>query len=180
MIDLQQFCSTDRMRPYLHNPFTIGGFTYATNGHVCVRVAPIDGVAKQDKPDPGKLFTQYFKDEPRGALEVAMPEIVEDWQECGYCGGSGKEHDCPDCTCGECTDCDGKGKIKESLTVTISIGNATYDGKYVKQLLDLPGLRFPVSPPKEGAAGFVFAGGEGLLMPLRWDDVTDAAATITP
>lgn len=178
MIDLQQFCSTDPMRPYLHKPFSIGDYTHATNGHVGVRVPRIEGVPSQEKPDPGKLFAQHFKDEPRGVLDVKLPEIKEDWQDCLRCGGSGKEHDCPSCSCDECDYCDGEGRTNKAPMVKITIGNAIYNAKYIKQLLALPGLKFPVNPPKDAAAGFVFDGGEGFLMPVRWDDATDATATV--
>jgi hypothetical protein len=178
MIDLQQFCSKDPMRAYLHKPFSRGRFTYATDGRIAVRVPRLAEVPEQEKPDPEKLFEQYFKEEPRGTIEVAMPEIKDDWQDCRECDGAGKEHDCPDCTCGECEDCGGKGRINRAPTVTISIGAATYDARYVKQVLAMPGVRFPASPPKDSAAGFIFEGGEALLMPMRWDSETDATATV--
>jgi hypothetical protein len=177
-INLQQFCSKDPMRPYLHKPFSRGKFTYATDGRIAVRVDRIVDIAEQEKPDPEKLFDQYFKDEPRGTLEVAMPEIKEDWQDCRQCGGSGREHDCPACTCGECEECAGNGRINHAPTAKISIGAATYDAKYVKQVLSLPGVRFPVSPPKDAAAGLIFDGGAALLMPMRWDGETEATATV--
>lgn len=178
MIELQQFCSTDPARPYIHKPFSIGKATFATNGYVCVRVSRVDGAPEQDKPNPGKLFADYFKDEPRGSLEVVLPEIKEDWNECSACGGSGKEHDCLDCHCGECDLCGGEGKNNSARMVKVKVGSAVYNAKYIQQLMALPGLRFPSNPPADAAAGFVFDGGEGLLMPLRWEDETDAIATV--
>ena len=178
MIDLQQFCSKDPMRPNLRKPFSRGKFTYATDGRIAVRVPRIADVPEQETPNPEKLFEEYFKDVPRGTIEVTVPEIKDDWQACRECDGSGKEHDCPDCTCGECEDCGGKGRINRSPTVTISIGAATYDARYMKQVLALPGLRFPAAPPKDKPAGFVFEGATGLLMPLRWGSETDATATV--
>src|SRR3990167_7705159 len=49
MIDLQQFCSKDKERPHLMTPFTIGDFSYATNGHIIVRVRRLDGIDPPSK-----------------------------------------------------------------------------------------------------------------------------------
>lgn len=178
MIDLQQFCSKDQMRPNLHKPFSRGKFTYATEGCIAVRVKRVAVVPEQEKPDPEKLFEQYFKDEPRGILEVTMPDIKEDYQDCRECNGSGKEHSCPDCSCGECEECGGDGRRNSAPMVKIRIGAAIYDAKYIKQVLAMPGVLFPASPPKDAPAGFIFDGGEALLMPMRWTDETDATATV--
>lgn len=165
------------MRPDLHKPFSRGQYTYATNGHIVVRVSRIADVAEQEKHDLSGLFNLNFKDEPRGVLEVKIPVIKDDWCDCRVCDGRGTEHDCPDCSC-QCDSCNGEGRENKAPTAKITIGDAVYNAKHIQQILELLGLRFPLYPPKDTASWFVFDGGEGLLMPMRWDGETDATAKI--
>jgi hypothetical protein len=167
MIDLKQFCSTDRIRFNLHNPFSQGEFTYATDGRVAVRVPRIMDFPEADKPAVSGIFLSYFKDGPKGSIKVDLPEITTGEQDCKECGGTGHEHDCPDCTC-ECDFCDGDGTVPHLAKVCVTIGDALYDAAYIKQILSLPGLKFAEKPSKEDAAPFVFDGGEGILMPMRY------------
>ena len=37
-IDLQPFCGEDHDRWYLMKPLSFGDYTYATNGHIVIRV----------------------------------------------------------------------------------------------------------------------------------------------
>ena len=163
--DLQPFCSAERFREYLHRPWSKDGFTYATNGHVLIRVARLNGVEENDKaPDTDVIFaaaadqtaTQKI---PKGKI----PKVRT--IECPSCNGRGREHDCPDCTC-ECEKCDGTGRNEERISVGIL--GAIYKAKYISQLLIFPGLRFSSSPPVGGPARFVFDGGEGAIMPMRF------------
>jgi len=48
--DLKKYCSKDETRPYLHEPFSRGEWTYATNGHIAVRVPKL-----ADVPEPQKV-----------------------------------------------------------------------------------------------------------------------------
>lgn len=178
MIDLKQFCSTDRMRPYLHQPFSRGDFTYSTNGHLCVRVPRMAEYQEQEKPAPEKLFTSYFKDVARGTVAVDLPKVVTNIVDCDTCDGRGTEHYCPDCSC-TCDRCDGEGTVDKTELVTVRIGNATFDAKYLRKLLTLPNFRMDANPPKAEAASFTFEGGEGIWMPMRWEDAATVSATVT-
>ncbi len=44
MIDLKPFCGDNDIRYYLNEPFSEGEFTYATNGHILIRVPRRDDV----------------------------------------------------------------------------------------------------------------------------------------
>ncbi len=177
MIDLKQFCSIDPLRPYIHKPFSRGEFTYATNGHVCLRVPRIAEYPEQEKPDPTKLFSRHFNDGPKSQITVSIPPHKTILEECEYCDGRGHEHTCPDCTC-ECMHCE-EGMRDVAPKISVHIGNAIFDAKYIRQLLALPGLRFCADPPEREAAPFVFEGGDGIIMPLSSDFESGKFVTAT-
>ena len=167
MIDLKPFCSTDRFRPNLHNPFSLGSWTYATNGHVCVRVPRRDDVPEAtDKPVAANtLFERRnFSDailRPLGEFDLPT---LERWP-CSRCEGRGHKHDCPDCNC-ECENCDGRGETEEDASV--GVGGRFYTARYLRAVSALPELQIETNPPGNDPLFFRFAeGGEGLWMPLR-------------
>lgn len=168
MIDLKKFCGTEETRPYLHNPFSRGDFTYATNGRIMVRVPRQDGVPDVEMPDGRKLDVEkpFHEAGPRPEsmmpLHLKLPETTT--EECEECEGRGFEHDCPDCEC-PCTECDGSGQAEKDISV--SIRGAIFDAKYIRLIQSLPNARFVVVPSPEGPTWFAFDGGEGLLMPMR-------------
>ncbi len=53
-LDLTPFCGTGAHRSYLHNPFASGGHTFATNGHIAIRVPARDD-AKPVEPKNGYI-----------------------------------------------------------------------------------------------------------------------------
>jgi hypothetical protein len=167
MIDLKQFCSTEESRPYLHNPFSRGEYTFATNGHVLVRVPRLEGIAEQEKPAAEKTFSDSYRDGPRGSLiaDISLPEKKQ--TECETCDGRGTEHDCPDCNC-RCDLCEGKGVIDVTTRLYVQIGETYFDGKYISQLMKLPGMRFEAQPAPKRPASFTFDGGDGVLMPVMY------------
>ena len=175
-MDLNQFCSRDESRPYLTKPFSRGDWTYATNGHICVRVPRIEGVG-EIKPVPGyKVYETaegFFRDIPSEGFKALPPVNLPDNSDapCAECDGRGSAHDCPSCQC-PCSDCDGTGHLPAGHGISVGIGGAIYHGRYIAQLQALPGVT--VSPPSKiigisdyRAAFFRFDGGEGILMPLR-------------
>ena len=48
--DLQKFCGRETSRAYLMKPFTHGAYSWATDGHIIIRVPRIDGVAETSGP----------------------------------------------------------------------------------------------------------------------------------
>ncbi len=186
-IDLQSFCAKDDIRTYLMTPFVIDGHTYATNGHIIVRVLGGDPDPEQAVPEPVrqtalKMFaTEYTDYEP-------PPEIPAP-QACSECAGTGQgdEDECEDCdghgefTRGnheyDCKECDGSGKVpggkcpkygcwSGQMRQPIWVGPAFIDGRYLRLIAALPNARIRVVGP-EAAAAFIFDGGEGRVMPCR-------------
>lgn len=123
MINLKPFCSTNK--DGLHEPFSISGYTYATNGQVAIRVDRREGVAEGGPKEPHKiesLFAAAENDTFAAADHLrALPKQADSYckscrsvgklVECETCNGTG-EHEC-DCEhCEEdCDDCKGKGGI---------------------------------------------------------------------
>lgn len=171
MIDLQKFCGNEWYRPYLHKPFTRDGFTWATNGHVIVRVDPVDGVEPLSDKQPlnvgatvaGLEMANFFT--PSFDLPPAQePTMVE----CAWCEGRGTVHDCPDCGC-ICEDCDGKKMVQSEPTSSTTIGGVYFTLRYVHLICSLPGLQIAHTAIAKGPALkpllFRFDGGVGALMP---------------
>lgn len=169
VIDLQPFCETDETRFYIMKPFTRGEHTFATNGHIIVRVPKREGMEGDEKaPKPEAIFAKHFKGELVDAPDFAFPKF--DAGPCLKClGGNESVHECPNCDC-LCDECDGGGFAIEKTTVTVH--GVLFNAKYMRLLYALPGLKLPISAGKEDPLPFAFDGGDGLLMPMRraYDD----------
>lgn len=120
---LQKYCSTDPDKKLFEAPFTVGEFTYATNGHILLRVPKMSG----------------FEDrEHNSTTETMLERPVEAWfpcpvipapprQKCDVCEGTGKAYACPECEdgavqlktkfndyeCVDCKSCDGAGQLSK-------------------------------------------------------------------
>lgn len=126
-MDLQKFCSTDLTRVNINKPFSRGEYTYATNGHILVRIARIGDIGEQEKSDkfkptePETLFAAV-KDYPYHPIPDIPVPLSKD---CFKCAGTGKTKTCPECdgdgevhfstrwndyTC-ECESCNGDGLL---------------------------------------------------------------------
>ena len=171
-INLEIFCATDR--PKLARPFSIGAWTYATNGHILVRVPRRDDVAENpDAPNASLVYEKVksprrYKQVPQ--FELSGPFEWEEERECWRCRyHKGKIHDCPDCKCA-CPECGGTGKLTDRNFKKTQIGRVGYNSKYISWLQSLPGVE--IGPPhKKDPLAFRFDGGEGLLMPLGiWEE----------
>lgn len=166
MIDLQQFCGTDETRPYIMKPFSFGDFSYATNGHIMVRVPKMEGVEA-----PSKKFNA---DKPLQGVEQAsfvpptfkLPPQPSEEDECTDCDGRGYEHDCPHCEC-TCRACDGTGNQAAEGKLTTTFEGITFALRSVRKMLSLPSIE--IAKPGESGAPllFRFEGGVGALMPMR-------------
>jgi len=166
-IDLHQFCSTDKNRPKLVSPFSRNEYTYATNGHIIVRVPRRDDIQETaDAPNPTTLFDDA---EPRmdyrPAIFPELPSYKSTKIECFRCEGRGTEHDYPDCTC-ECIECGGDGFDEKEPAIYIGIDGVPFALKYVIKIASLPNIQVGKAVPS-GALPFRFDGGEGLLMPVH-------------
>lgn len=123
MIDIRKFCGAERHRSYLSQPYSIGDYTYATNGHVAIRVNRIVGV-DENLEAPSSIAEILGGHDARefGPLPVFDPPESKRIR-CGGCHGLGKYNACTECEgsgkhmCGhsecqhthECNECDGTG-----------------------------------------------------------------------
>lgn len=145
MNDLLPFCSRERHRSNLSYPFVIGDFTYATNGHVAVRVPGEHGVPATEKA-PRSIIGMFEEAEARSFrpfVPVEAPQIVRDvcadcrgrgfTTQCAVCEGEG-EHTCDDDRCGcthECGNCSGRGVLpaKDGDSGALSCDGCSGDGR---------------------------------------------------
>lgn len=165
-IDLLQFCHKTDDRPYLMKPHRIGAFTYATNGHILVRVDAVEGDEMSDGfPGIGSLKRTLSSDVgvgqfvPIGALSFPDNKRVI----CDFCGGAGQLDDDDDPAI-ECPDCDGIGNVEKLRSV--SIDGVNFQDKYVGWIAALPDARISRPPPPVDPMRFQFTGGVGVLMPM--------------
>ena len=163
MRDLEPFCSTDPKRGILRAPWSKDGFTYSANGYIIVRVTRLPDAAEPENP-PGaaQIFELTAGQDvaPLPALELPAPRT----RECQHCDGRGTQHDCPTCDCA-CASCGGTGTHCEYASV--GLRGTPFATRYIELILRLPGAAFSTTPPPRDPARFVFAGGEGALMPLN-------------
>jgi hypothetical protein len=167
-IDLTNFC--DPNRAGLTHPFSINGFTYASNGRIMVRVPRRPDVPENPQaPVRAAALFEQFSDHKR-YRKLPTIDLVEpyEWDEtitCEFCDGSGKQHSCPNCSC-KCPSCDGAGSRIETRWQTTSIGRASFESKYIAWLQALPELEVGKQTGLQ-PLHFRFTGGEGLLMPCE-------------
>ena len=160
-IDLQSFCANPReLRLWMHTPFRIGAWVYATNGHYLVRV-PANDQPMGEGNYPSNLqaiFDKAFTD----AEFLVMPEFAKA-PTCKRCGGSGVDPlPDPDADDDECWECFGRGFQKWMRT---RVGDAEYELGYLNKMQTLPQARIFTRGYKEPAA-ILFDGGQALLMPM--------------
>ena len=190
---LEKFCDPLEGRDITKSPFNYGGYTWATNGRIMVRVPLIAGARDADY----KAAADMFGDGMVGtgiALPTIPPPVLEP---CLECGGKGfyQERKCPNChgegeiecaTCGHesdcdrckstgyipdltapkepCEDCGGTGQ-KETL-VSSEVGITHFRNRYLRLIADLPGFEFQAHA-LDMPGRFRWDGGEGMLMPVR-------------
>lgn len=165
MIDLKPFCSKEETRYYLMTPWSRGNFTYATNGHIAVRIDRVASIEENDIcPDVEKILPDYaaFQFLPVG--EVAFPP--QEMTKCDVCEGRGTEHECGDCT-HACDECEGKGAIE--VPVSCDFRKGIFSLHYLRILKTLPGVAAPAEyTGKNIPMPFIFDGGVGVIMPMKW------------
>jgi hypothetical protein len=168
-VDLTWFCGKDDCRVYLNAPFSLGAFTYATDGHIIVRVARVDGVADIEAENMKRQLPTMFPERPTTPV-VAIPDVPAMIEgECSCCRGEGiHEIECHRETY-DCKECDGTGRLMvepgESRYPRIAVSNTWFAPKYLRLLKTLPNVE--LHPNEQLPAYFGFDGGDGLLMPMR-------------
>jgi hypothetical protein len=172
-VDLQQFCGDETGISYLMRPWSFNDWSYATDSHIVVRIPrrADDAAAGPDHPAALKA-EKYFADLPGGDF-VPLPAVTiptDKTFDCDECGGTGRDHLCPSCKC-VCEECGGTGTDKSPLgSISVGIGDFVIAAKYFLLLHQLPGCLISTRAIDDGPISFKFDGGEGLLMPLRYED----------
>jgi hypothetical protein len=189
---LQKFCSTDESRYNLHHkPFSQEQWTFATNGHIAIRVPRMAGGPEiKGTPDMVKLFDGVIFDHPN-RVWVDVPEAVIEVITCDVCRGERWVRDCP-CESGcakcreskglvptnaddefaeECFECDGVGERRSGYVfVKAPKGEVKLASVYIELLHLLPNCKLGLLGDESSigvALCFRFDGGSGLLMPVR-------------
>lgn len=186
---LQRFCADDHARATITKPFSFGDYTYATNGHVCIRVPRMAEVTPESD-----IITRLTWDheEISGWQEMPYGYLVPPMVLCPSCRGSKLYQACLGCefnrACDEdemkdcerlmetgarCTECDRDGRVygKRCFRVLMCEGGTNLNGEYLELLRILPGHIWIAPDPKDSLHANVrirsSAGWDGLLMPMR-------------
>ena len=186
---LKKFVSKNDPREYMRSPFNRGEWTYATNGHIAVRVPKIDGIATLAENHIHQLESLFQS--ASGNDFIALPTLPPP-EKCQMCDGTGAAYECPECD-GEgefeygthtyrCKECDGHGQVEYGgkskvacrhcggTGVTrykpIQVGGSHFDLFYLYLINGLPGAKFAPGTGWMDVAYFVFDGGDGVLMPM--------------
>lgn len=165
---LSKFCAQPPMladREWLTKPFTLEGWTYATDGRIAIRVSAVPDVPAHDLL-PKAVVALFPTDE--GRTWSPVPVILQATPKCERCGGTGKH----ECVCGDqhgCVACQGRGErwtmgSKASVVMFGEIGLHPY---YVDKLRLLPGVKLSATGGPHDPVAIKFDGGEGVLMPMR-------------
>lgn len=135
---LKLFCCTNSEKEALAEPYSSGDFTFATNGHVQIRVSRLPEVPESEIA-PKIAITEHdavgkhYLKEP--TEWVALPAVTVEPKCCTCCGGTGKAFQCPECDGDgwigtetpwhryddqECKSCKGTGQVSESRYALMS------------------------------------------------------------
>jgi len=144
-------------------PWSAGQYTYATNGHIMVRVPRLEDAPERKDAPKGlgkKTLDEAINVTPKKFFPI--PSVSPKYQECPDCGGTGMVK--PYGKKIKCDECNGEGKYP--LHASIEIGGVNFSDVYLSWIAELPGAEIgPLGP--EDPARFRFTGGDGLLMPRR-------------
>jgi hypothetical protein len=109
MIDLQPFCAKHDNRTYLKTPLSLDNYTYASNGHLMIRVdRRNDTPAAENLPEK---LADSFRSMPEKAIQklgtetgtLSLADFEPELTDCNKCEGTGLTYVCPEC--------DGTGEI---------------------------------------------------------------------
>lgn len=169
-IDLKLFCDTTTRRTVnLSVPSSFEDWTFASNGHVLIRVKR---VPEWPDGEPGiwRRALEWMSGPIDTAETFALPKI--DWpktekDECDDCRGTGDCCDCPNCEA-VCESCEGSGWTYGDPPVADFGNGVLVSSDHIKLVAPLPSVRITATPNANGHIRFVFDGGEGLIMPMRY------------
>jgi hypothetical protein len=157
VIDLTRFCDPEIRRYDMSRPITLGGFTYATDARILIRVPTLN---EPDSPPGEKPFPDCSKQ-----LDWVNQPCDLEWlpfpAEPAFYGTAAGWCECP--TCGEVTIW--KEEQGVFLDLPGSQGTCKIGREYADLLATLPNLQYQITGPEEPIR-LRFDGGHGALMPL--------------
>ena len=198
MIDLTKLCDEQFAgdRKYIETPFSIGAHSYATNGHIIVRVP-----RRPDVPDVSPWFADkvlaLVKSVDYDTVYVDLPPFADPpVKSCTTCKDQKFVVSCSECNgtalktcpcCGgemECKACDGglvpanadtpdaltcpdcDGEIKYDRAVRVVFGKILLAPRYAVLLRELPGIQIAIHNDPVFPIPFRFDGGIGIIAPI--------------
>jgi len=165
-IDLFQFCGETRN---IDRPFIADGKTYATNGHIAIRVNEVRDDFEEAKVSVNFLASavKAFDVDIKNIKPVKVTGMKNERIDCPQCDGTNKircECDCPFCeNMVDCYTCNGTG-FDYAYTGECSYGNCRFNPKYLHMVQELPNSKMYASKRSNGVSYFTFDGGDGILM----------------
>lgn len=155
--ELMPFCSgKDDLRLVLHQPWSRGEYTFATNGHILVRVARLPEVAENEEAPKAEPMFVKAAAAPENWMPVPVATMPPD-ESCPECHGAGVA----ECSMGfdhDCEWCDHTGKVK--VRVGTPVGDASFDVGYLSLIQG-----WEISPNGKEPARIRNGEATGLLMP---------------
>lgn len=164
-IDLNKFCGNEESRPYLSKPFSRGEHTFATNGHILVRVPIISGIPDTETGLPNvKNVIDQAAEAIRYVRLPADANLNPKMEECEWCEGTGLEHlSCKSCAC-KCEHCGGTKQVEKCISA--SVGSVIFNIKYLRLIREL-GAEIAIANTPDKPIPFRFEGGDGFVMAMR-------------
>ena len=162
-LSLQQFCvDASNIRAHrMGRPWSRGKWTWATNGHVLLRMNRLSGVEENPKaPDAEGLF---FRTDPASNWMPVPVAVMPPMIDCDECDGTGVYEDTfhGQVFSEDCERCNHTGKVKQLIGV--KVGDAYFDQGYLSMLqgweISPNGLKQAWIRNGDGVAG--------LLMPMK-------------
>jgi hypothetical protein len=143
-VDLYEFCYQWADRPYMHHPINIGAWTYATNGHIAVRVARMPEHDTHERDFVPNIQSVLFDEPVDGSLvsvnlKSAGPVVLFEEDEYSH----------------------------QAFSITpmyATIFGVPFDRRYISKLRLLPQLRLEFPPRSRSQMKFGFEGGIGVVM----------------
>ena len=171
-------------------PFSIGNYTYVTDGFILIKVLRISEFAENPKaPDPEKIDCERNPQKWYPVENIRTPKSVD----CEVCVGQGKNFVCPECNGDgtvwlsnnyseypgiDCNYCNGKGKVafceecngtgKVTQQKPMDFNGVIFDQRYLALLSKLPNCKIGLIS-KTATTPFKFDGGSGIIMPMNYD-----------
>lgn len=174
-IDLTKFVKTGLLAGRLDEPFTQGGFIYATDGYMAVRLPATEAIDTEGRRLPTMLDLGWAPSPGASLLTAGSDEAIST-EPCKACTGTGRvvERTCPNCLedlYSDCPLCDGTGRPGPQY-IRVRDGEHGFLRAFDwNRICGLPNAILAV-PQEDEPESIYFTfddGGEGLVMPTTND-----------